>query len=51
MDLSAMLERKLGLSRNLTYKHNLTKDQLFHEAIFSVRYFIEARCFGGWAHH
>ena len=37
MDLSAMLERKLGLSRNLTYKHNLTKDQLFHEAIANDR--------------
>ena len=37
MDLSAMLERKLGLSKTLVYKHNLSKDQLFHEAIANDR--------------
>jgi len=37
MDLSAALEQRLGLSRNLTYKYNLDKEQLFHEAIANDR--------------
>ena len=36
MDLSAALERKLGL-KNVGYKHNLSKEQLFHEAIANDR--------------
>ncbi|HEY5700927.1 MAG TPA: phosphoenolpyruvate carboxykinase (ATP) [Gammaproteobacteria bacterium] len=36
MDLRAALERKLGLT-SVTYKHNLPKDQLFHEAIAKDR--------------
>lgn len=36
MDLKHQLERKLGLS-NVNYKHNLTKQELFHEAIANDR--------------
>ena len=36
MDLAQALEDKLGL-KNLTYKHNLSKQQLFHEAIANDR--------------
>ena len=36
MDLRAALEQKLGLT-NVTYKYNLSKDQLFHEAIANDR--------------
>ena len=36
MDLKLQLERKLGLT-NTTYKHNLSKQQLFHEAISNDR--------------
>lgn len=36
MDLKQQLERKLGLT-NVNYKHNLSKQQLFHEAIANDR--------------
>jgi len=36
MDLAQALEDKLGL-KHLTYKHNLSKQQLFHEAIANDR--------------
>ena len=36
MDLRAALEQKLGL-KSVTYKHNLSKDALFHEAIENDR--------------
>jgi len=36
MDLPAVLEKKLGL-KSVTYKYNLPKDQLFHEAIANDR--------------
>ena len=36
MDLAKALEQKLGLS-NVAFKHNLSKEQLFHEAIANDR--------------
>ena len=36
MDLAQQLERQHGL-RNIVYKHNLSKDELFHEAIRNDR--------------
>ena len=40
MDLAAALERKLGL-KNVAYRHNLSKEQLFYEAIENDRGRVE----------
>ncbi len=40
MDIRVTLEQRLGLS-NVTYKHNLPKDQLFHEALANDRGRVE----------
>jgi phosphoenolpyruvate carboxykinase (ATP) len=40
MDLAQALERKLGL-KNLEYRYNLSKEQLFHEAIANDRGRVE----------
>lgn len=40
MDIRAALEQRLGLN-NVTYKYNLTKDELFHEALANDRGRIE----------